>query len=140
MTKKAESKNLVADFLVRSSSRQAMKSMEALAILEYPIKDRHSFECALESCDDDASRSLLGTSFGASDFPLLSVESGLEKFIDRFQPFPFPVPLAPLPPIDLPDFRATPSACEVYFRDFPRDAAECGCRTYGQALREGRAL
>lgn len=127
----------VLDFLKRNSPEQAIKCMEILVRLKFPFKDKFSFEAALESIEDEASKALLLTSFTANDFPILSEESGLEKFIVKFQPFPIPLPLAPIPPVDFPDFRRTPGACEIYYRDFLPAAADCGCSTYSQALREG---
>ena len=134
---KSDQKELVLDFLKRNSPEQAINSMEVLAKLKYPLSDKYAFECALEAVNDEATKVLLLTSFSANDFPMLSAESGLEKFIVKFQPFPFPIPLAPLPPIELPDFRATPSACEIYRADFSPEAADCGCRAYAEALRQG---
>lgn len=134
---KTEPKAVVQEFLWRNSPKHATNSMETLAGLKFPINDKYSFECALDSCKDEESKMLLSTSFSASDFPILSIEGSLEKFFNKFQPFPFPFPLVPLPPIELPDFRETPSACGIYGRDFPAAAADCGCRAYRDALRDG---
>jgi hypothetical protein len=134
---KTKPNSVVQEFLWRNSPKYATKSMETLARMKFPINDRYSFECILDSFKDEEIKMLLITSFSADDFPILSVESSLEKFFDKFQPFPIPFPLVPLPPIELPDFRETPSACEVYSRDFPAAAANCACRTYVDALRDG---
>ena len=134
---KTEPKTVAQEFLWRNSPKHATNSMEILSGLKFPINDKYSFECALDSCKDEESKMLLNTSFSVNDFPILSIEGGLEKFFNKFQPFPFPFPLVPLPPIELPDFRETPSACAVYRRDFPAEAADCACRTYSDALRDG---
>ena len=137
MKNESKAKSVVQEFLWRNSPKSAIKSMEILAGLKFPINDKYSFACAVDSCKDDESKMLLNTSLSVNDFPILSIESGLEKFFNKFQPFPIPFPLMPLPPIELPDFSATPSACDVYRRDFPRPAADCACRTYAEGLRDG---
>ncbi len=133
---KTTQKNSVKEFIYRNTPKQLRNNMEALSTLKYPIQDKYSFECALESCDEDSKIALSGA-FRAVDFPLATMESGLEKFIDRFQPFPFPIPRIPDFRFELPDRRETPSACEVINDAYPGPAGNCGCRAFVQALRNG---
>ena len=143
---KEESKAVIQDFLLRNSQPELIKCMEALVELEFPINDKYSFQQAMASCQDETTRTLMDNSFVASDFPILSAQSSLEKLVDKFQPipfplpspfpFPFPFPIRPFPELP-PDPGRTPSTCEVYYREFPRPAADCGCRAYSEAFRNG---
>ncbi len=130
----------LSEFILRNISKELVDGLTVLSSMKYPIHDKHSFECALqETSDDKAITTILSQNFGPKDFPIFSTESSFEKYYDKFQPFPFPLPLIPLPPIELPDFRETPSACSVYRETFyPNEAAaNCACQTYSEALMEG---
>ena len=137
---KKQNTSALSEFILRNISKNLVDGLTVLSSLKYPIHDKYSFECTLQEISDDkAIATILSQSFGPKDFPIFSTENSFEKYYDKFQPFPLPLPLIPLPPIELPDFPETPSACSVYRDTFRENAnaANCACQTYTEALREG---
>jgi hypothetical protein len=128
----------VCEFLIQNLSRDLVQGLSVLSTMKVPIHDKQSFEAELEehSADEECKKQLIQM-FIPQDFPILSTQNAFEKYFAHFQPLPIPFPSLPLPPIDLPDFTFQPSACDVYFRTFRRFAADCACRVYGEAIREG---
>lgn len=128
----------VSEFLARNVSREVVEGLNILSGMKFPIHDKRSFEAGLEEgAKENKHKERLMQTFNAQDFPILSTENAFEKYFVKFQfPFPFP-PLPFQPPIDLPDFSFRPSACDVYYRTFSGPAAECACKAYGEAIREG---
>jgi len=126
----------VYEFLNQNLDRCLVEGLSILSTMKVPIHDKCSFEVELEeqSADDKLKKQLIQI-FTPQDFPILSTQSAFEKYFTKFQQYP--LPLLPLPPIDLPDFTFQPSACDVYNRTFSSHAADCACRAYGEAIREG---
>jgi hypothetical protein len=108
-----------------------------------PLHDRRALEAQLADiaakADDGtkATAERIGHMMDVSDFPILSIESAFEKYWSKFDPFQFRIP-GPVPPIGLPvGPQQRPGACEVYRQTFRADAADCACRAFIEALREG---
>ncbi|MCL7942261.1 hypothetical protein M8009_18440 [Halomonas sp. ATCH28] len=135
---KSQNNKAVCEFLTQNLSRDLVEGLSILSTMKVPIHDKNSFEVELkEHSADDKSKKQLIQMFTPQDFPLFSTQSAFEKYFVKFQPFPVPFPSLPLPDIDLPDFTFRPSACDVYARTFGRFAADCACRVYAEAIREG---
>lgn len=134
---KSNNSKAVCEFLNQNLDRDLVEGLRILSIMKVPIHDKCSFEAELEEqSTDEKNKKQLIQIFTPQDFPILSTQSAFEKYFTKFQPYP--LPLLPLPPIDLPDFTFQPSACDVYHRTFSRPAdADCACRVYGEAIREG---
>ena len=137
---KTQKTTTVSEFIVRNVSKDLVEGLTVLSGLNFPIHDKYSFDCALKECStEQINITMLTHSFTPQDFPIFSAENSFEKYLAKFQPFPYPFPLFPLPPVDLQDFRQTPSVCDVYRDTFREnvDAANCACRAYSEARREG---
>lgn len=140
---KSHNNKAVCEFLIRNLSKDLVEGLNVLTTMKIPIHDKRSFEGGLEEHSaDDKYKKQLKKMFIPQDFPILSTENVFEKYFAKFQPSPIPFPSLLLPPTDFPDFRFPPSACDVYYDrmfsgPFARLAADCACRVYGEAIREG---
>jgi hypothetical protein len=110
-----------------------------------PLHDKQALETQLAELAGEADAGNKATvervarMFDGSDFPILSTENAFEKYWSKFDPFPIPIPIPGLlPPVELPAGpQERPSACDVYRQTFGRAAADCACRAYVEARREG---
>jgi hypothetical protein len=140
---KTDAADTVSNFIARKAPKDVVSGLEVLAKLRMPVHDKRAFDAQLADmtakADDDTKMTLerAGQSFVASDFPILSTENVLEKYWDKFDPFPIPLP-GLIPPVELPAGpQQRPSPCDVYARTFGAAAADCACRAYIEARREG---
>jgi hypothetical protein len=131
---KVHNSKAVCEFLIKTLPTDLVEGLNILSTIKVPIHDKLSFESAIEehSADDKYKKNLIQV-FTPEDFPILSIQSAFEKYWAKF---PVTLPF-PLPPIDLPDFTFRPSVCDVYFRTFIPSAADCACRAFQEAIREG---
>lgn len=133
----------VADFIARRTPKDIVLGLRVLAKLRMPLHDKRAFETQLaemRTSADDATKAAIermGQSLEGSDFPILSTENALEKYWSRLDLFPIRAP-SPLLPAEVPiGQQQRPSACDVYARTFGLTAADCACRAYIEARREG---
>jgi hypothetical protein len=126
---------------MRQAPKEVAAGLQLLAKLRMPLHDKRTFEAQLAEMvakADDATKAtaeLVGATMDATDFPILSTESALEKYWGKLDPFPLRIPG---PPIDLPTGPVDrPGACQAYRETFGRVAGDCACRAYLEALRQG---
>lgn len=129
---------LVAQFLLDQITPALREAYVGLAELQYPITDRKSFleqlgELPPNGCEAEAS-SLLARVFDVSDFPLGSIQGGLEK-IHHHLTVPSIPSFGPFGGFDLPGPRDEPDAPVPEEPFFGNDA--CGLaaqRVYQRTL------
>lgn len=139
----ADAKDPIADFVLRQTPKEIAPGLQVLAKLRMPLHDRRALETQLAEMTakaDDATKAAaerIGHTMDVSDFPILSIENAFEKYWSKLDPFQFRIP-GPVPPIDLPvGPQQRPSACDAYRQSFRPDVADCACRAFLEALREG---
>jgi len=149
----------VATFLIGTLPEEIANAYRIIAKLQYPIDDRQSLLRQLEddkkeerdcSCPEESAVELIRNTLTPLDFPIASVDSGLEKLHARISirlPEPFiPPGLAPrfqLPTVPaqwefivLFGLRCGPAAYEVYRRLLAAGVPEPVA--YWEGVREGR--
>jgi hypothetical protein len=140
----ADARDPIADFIQRQAPKEIVSGLQVLAKLRMPLHDKRALDAQLADMTvkaDDATKATaerVGHAMDVSDFPILSIENALEKYWSKLDPFQLRIPGPVPPPIGIPvGPQQRPSVCEVYYQTFRHDAADCACRAYLEALREG---
>jgi hypothetical protein len=131
------SDNLIAQFLLCTLSKQALGTYQLMTKLKYPLTDRKTLidqlECLRKDVekvtkDEKESIQLIQSFLTPLDFPILSIQSGLEKLHIKLPPrFIFPDLLNPRDTLE----RPIPDVQADYIRRF---GAVCGARAYATYL------
>ncbi len=78
---------LVVKFVLKSLSKETSNAFRLMTVINYPIEDKQGFECQLDSLlmDSEEAKSLTDSAehlralLTPMDFPILGLQSGLEK-------------------------------------------------------------
>ena len=134
---------LAVDFLVKQVNPFYLEAYNTLAILEYPINDYESLKERLAKGENKDSEKLIRLVLDATDMPLSSPQSGMEKFHARLLALldygrgyevPRKIPVIPVP--DIPEGSPTLPPPELIASDCARSARAAADRCCTRGSRE----